>query len=116
MLGNDIFDWQIVRKTEKSFLIFLFFDKRRSPVDENKGVHVWVPKKLCFWKEETIVHVKTPYSFEFTLINSKNEKLRISGEELSVLIENCSCMQSGYSNKPDKREAVRIEALDELKR
>lgn len=116
MLGNDIFDWQIVRKTEKSFLIFLFFDKRSSPVDENKGVHVWVPKKLCIKQEDSIIHIKTPYSFEFTLINSKSEKLRISGKQLSVLIENCSCMQSGYSNKPDKREAVRIEALDELKR
>lgn len=116
MLGNDIFDWQIVRKTEKSFLIFLFFDKRSSPVEKSKGVHVWIPKKLCIRQEDSIIHVKTPYSFEFTLINSKDEKLKISGKQLSVLIENCSCMPSGYSNKPDKREAVRIEALDELKR
>ena len=38
MLGHSdvIYDWQIVRKTEKSFLVFLFFDTHTAPVKEKQ--------------------------------------------------------------------------------
>lgn len=117
MLGHNdiIYDWQIVRKTEKSFLVFLFFDTRTAPVKENKNVHVWVPKKLCSLIDQYYI-MKNPDDFTYTMVNARNEEYRITGKQLHEIISKSSCSYDGYENVPKKREAIKIEAIDELKR
>lgn len=117
MLGHSdvIYEWQIVGKTEKSFLVFLFFDTHTAPVKENKSAHFWVPKKLCSLIDQYYI-VKIPNDFTFTMVNARDEKHRITGKQLHEIISKSSCSYNGYENVPKKKEAIKIEAIDELKR
>ena len=113
MRGSEqiIYNWQIKKETKKSYLVFLALEWKH----KSKNIKVWLPKKLCHGVID-YQEVFIPNGFEFGIINSKREKGRISGEELNDLIKSNRCEYGGYSNVPPKREAVRIEAIDELKR
>jgi hypothetical protein len=113
MHGSEVFvyNWQIKKETKKSFLVFLALGQKH----KSKKIKVWLPKKLCHGVID-YREVFIPDDFEFSIINSKREKERISGEELIDLIRSSRCKYGGYSNVPEKKEAVRIEAIDELKR
>ena len=60
--------------------------------------------------------MKNPDDFTYTMVNTRDEKHKITGKQLHEIISKSGCSYDGYSNVPDKKEAVRIEALDELKR
>lgn len=113
MRGSEqiIYNWQIKKETKKSYLVFLALERKH----KSKKIKVWLPKKLCHGVID-YQEVFIPNDFEFGIINSKREKGRISGEELNDLIKSNRCEYGGYSNVPPKKEAVRIEAIDELKR
>lgn len=113
MRGSEqiIYNWQIKKETKKSYLVFLALERKH----KSKKIKVWLPKKLCHGVID-YQEVFIPNGFEFSIINSKREKGRISGEELNDLIKSNRCEYGGYSNVPPKKEAIRIEAIDELKR
>lgn len=113
MRGSEqiIYNWQIKKETEKSYLVFLALDQDRG----SKRIKAWLPRKLCRGVID-YQEVFIPDDFEFIIINSKREKERISGEKLNDLISSSRCEYGGYSNVPEKKEAVKIEAIDELKR
>lgn len=106
-----IYRWQIINKFKNSNLIFLAL----GPEHQNKQIKVFIPHKLC---RECGIWIKViiPDLFSFTVINSKQEKIRIIGRDLKKIFEADKCEDNEYRNVPVKKEAVRVEALDELKR